>query len=93
MSVLVLHHSWREPPISTRELTESEDRLVRACVPDLLAFSSFEPRDQSQTAMLLLEHRDSAGEIGAFTVAGALRLSEMLRDVLPDLAGDISSRF
>jgi hypothetical protein len=92
-SVLVMHHSWREPATSTRDLSALEDRLVRACVPDLLAFSSFDPHDQSQTALLFLEQADSEGVIGAWTVAGALRLAEMLRDTMPDVASEISASF
>jgi hypothetical protein len=90
-SVLVMNHSWREPAVSTRELSEREDQLVRACVPDLLAFSSFEPRDQSQTALLFLEAPESAGVIGAWSVAGALRLADMLRDTMPEIASEISA--
>jgi len=92
-SVLVMHHSWREPPISTRELTAQEDRLVRACVSDLLAFSSFDPHDQSQTALRFLEAPDSSGVIGAWTVAGALRLADMLSDTLPEVASEIRASF
>lgn len=88
-----MHHSWREPPSSSRELSELEDRLVRACVPDLLAFSSFEPRDQSQTALLFLEDPDSVGVIGAWSVAGALRLADMLRETMPEVASEISASF
>jgi hypothetical protein len=92
-SVLVMHHSWREPAISTRELSEPEARLVRACVPDLLAFSSFDPHDESQTAVRFLEHADSVDVIGAWTVAGALRLAEMLRDTLPAVSRQITASY
>lgn len=88
-----MHHSWREPAVSIRELSDQEDRLVRACVPDLLAFSSFEPRDQSQTALLFLEAPESADVIGAWSVAGALRLADMLRGTLPEVANEISTSF
>jgi hypothetical protein len=92
-SVLVLHHSWREPASSTRELSAQEDGLVRACVPYLLAFSSFEPRDESQTAILFLEDAASEGELAAWTVAGALRLAEMLRETAPGIADEISATY
>jgi hypothetical protein len=92
-SVLVMHHSWRDPAISSRELSAREDRLVRACVPDLQAFSSFEPRDQSQTAVLFLEHADSGAVLGAWTVAGALRLADMLGDTMPDVASSIRASY
>jgi hypothetical protein len=92
-SVLVMYHSWREPAVSTRELSAHEDRLVRACVPDLLAFSSFDPHDQSQTALCFLEHAGSDHVVGAWTVAGALRLAEMLRDSMPGVASEISASY
>jgi hypothetical protein len=92
-SVLVMNHSWREPAISSRALSEEEDRLVRACVRDLLAFSSFQPRDQNQTAVLFLEHPESEDVIGAWTVAGALRLAEMLVETMPDVAGEIRASY
>lgn len=92
-SVLVMNHSWREPPISRRELDEQEEGLVRACVRDLLAFSSFEPLDQSQTALLFLEGVDDETVIGAWTVAGALRLADMLRDTMPEVAREIIASF
>jgi hypothetical protein len=92
-SVLVMHHSWRDPAISTRDLSAHEDSLVRACVPDLLAFSSFDPHDRSQTALLFLEQPDSEQVIGAWTVAGALRLADMLRETMPGVAREISASF
>jgi hypothetical protein len=88
-----MHHSWRDPAISSRELSAQEDRLVRACVPDLLAFSSFEPRDQSQTAVLFLEGAESEEVVGAWTVAGALRLADMLGDKVPELASSIRASY
>ena len=91
--MLVMHHSWRDPAISSRELSPQEDRLVRACVPDLLAFSSFEPHDQSQTALLYLEQADSDDVLGAWTVAGALRLADMLRDTMPEVASSIRANY
>ena len=66
---------------------------MRACVPDLLAFSSFDPHDQSQTALLFLDQADSDDVIGAWTVAGALRLADMLRDTMPVVAREISASF
>lgn len=89
----MLHHSWRDPAISSRELSPREDRLVRACVPDLLAFSSFEPRDQGQTAVLFLEHAAGGDVLGAWTVAGALRLADMLGDTIPEVASSIRASF
>ncbi len=88
-----MHHSWRDPAISSRVLSAPEDRLVRACVPDLLAFSSFDPRDESQTAILYLEHADSVDVLGAWTVAGALRLAEMLEETMPEVASSIRASY
>jgi hypothetical protein len=92
-SALVMHHSWREPAVSNRELDAREDLLVRACVRDLLAFASFEPLDQSQTAILFVERHGGERVIAAWTVAGALRLADMLRDSMPDVASEIASSF
>jgi hypothetical protein len=90
---LVLQHSWRPPGVTERPLTEAEDRLVRACVRDLLAFTSFQPHDENLTALLFLDPEEVDAVVGAWTVAGALRLAEMLRERAPDLSRDISTSF
>ena len=90
---LVLQHSWRPPGATERSLSEAEDGLVRACLRDLLAFTSFQPHDENVTALLFLDPAEGDAVVGAWTVAGALRLAEMLRDSSPELSREISTSF
>jgi hypothetical protein len=72
-------------------LSRASSRAIRARPQS--SFSSFEPRDQSQTAVLFLEHADGGDVLGAWTVAGALRLADMLGDTMPEVASSIRASY